>query len=177
MSKRLLTSAASFVAQNGVLTPIAAWALLAAGGACGGKATAPNAAQGNTTATTVSCATDSRVTPYAPGMQVKGAQGIYTFTLASSTPVPPANGTNTLVLSVADVSGAAQSNLAVTLTPFMPDHGHGTSVTPQVAASGSTYTITEVYLFMPGVWRLTFTAASADGKQTDTGVFTFCVAG
>lgn len=148
--------------------------------ACGGNkstSTASATADASQTTSTVSCATDSRVTPYKAGMQVAGASGVYTFTIVSMQPAPPATGTGTLSVQLTDKTGTALSDATLSLALFMPDHGHGSSITPQVAASAGVYTISDVYLFMPGVWRMSFSATSADKSQSDTGVVLFCVPG
>ena len=50
--------------------------------------------------------------------------------------------------------------LAITVLPWMPDMGHGASVTPTVtAAGGGRYVVENVELFMPGKWELRTTLA------------------
>lgn len=147
--------------------------------ACGGSKTSSSTAQTGAAATagTVTCSTDSRVTPYTAGMTMAGTSGNYTFAITAMQPAPPATGTGTMSLKITDKSGAPVTDATVSLALFMPDHGHGSSITPQVAVADGGYNITNVYLFMPGVWRMTFTAASADKSVTDTGVVLFCVPG
>lgn len=87
--------------------------------------------------TEVNCATEDRDDDFLAGMQKVGASGL-TFTLVSATPSPPARDDNTWVLDVATPAGPLDG--AVTVTPFMPDHRHGTSVpvvvTPDAATPG-----------------------------------------
>jgi hypothetical protein len=66
----------------------------------------------------------------------------------------------------------------ITAKPFMPDHGHGSSVTPSVTPMGSdgTYQVTDLDLFMPGIWQVTLTITPASGPA-DSVVFSFCVDG
>src|SRR5690349_4423549 len=115
----------------------------------------------------VSCVGDSRVDTYTAKLEKPGTRGVLSFELTSSEPAPPAKGSNTFELYVLDADGVpVEGELGIALD--MPDHGHGTSVTPVVsfAAASGLYTITPVYLFMPGVWRvaLDFTA---DGDVSD----------
>ena len=64
----------------------------------------------------------------------------------------------------------------MSVTPFMPDHGHGTSLQPKVTSQGNgRYAISPVYFFMPGVWRVGVTL-QVNGRS-ETVNFFFCVAG
>jgi hypothetical protein len=144
--------------------------LLAAGllAACGSSSSNPDAGD------VVNCQTDARVSTYTPNMSVKSSSGAMTFTLVQSTPAPPGRGNDTWTIHVTDASGQPLPNLSVSVLPFMPDHGHGTSVNASVTANGGgDYTVTPLYFFMPGVWRIRFTSAGS----TDTTDFWFCIPG
>jgi hypothetical protein len=107
-------------------------------------------------------------------MSVKSSSGPMTFALVQSTPAPPARGNDTWTIHVTDASGQALPNLSVSVLPFMPDHGHGTSVNAGATATGGgDYTVTPLYFFMPGVWRVRFTSAGSP----DTTDFWFCIPG
>lgn len=123
----------------------------------------------------ITCQNDARVDAYSPGLSKTSTSGKWRFVLTASDPAPPARGTNTWTLSITDAAGAPQTGATVNVTPFMPDHGHGTSVVPTVTAQGNDYAIANLYLFMPGVWRVTIDA-TANGA-TDSAVFMFCVPG
>jgi hypothetical protein len=131
----------------------------------------------------VSCLNDPRVDNYAAGLQRKGTAGAIVFRIARSDPAPPAKGTNTFVLQTFDNTGAlTMVNLGVNL--MMPDHGHGTSVVPTITLDSATqsFTVTPLYLFMAGVWRIDFqafsTAADAGaGTLVDSASFFFCIEG
>jgi hypothetical protein len=128
----------------------------------------------------VSCSDDARVDTYTAKLTKPGENGLLGFELTESDPAPPAKGANTWTLTITDADGNAMSGtLAVEL--FMPDHGHGTSVPPVVSfdAASGTYTVKPVYLFMPGVWRITldYYADPAGGKPVDAASFYFCVEG
>ncbi len=129
----------------------------------------------------VSCTDDSRVDHYTANLKKAGQKGVYTFQLSQSDPAPPAKGSNAFVLKITGADGMALGGeMRVSLK--MPDHGHGTSVKPEVTfdSSTSSYSVTPLYLFMAGVWRIQFDAYAADpdaGPPTDTAVFFFCVEG
>jgi len=77
-------------------------------------------------------------------------------------PHPPAVGSEAVQLSFTDASGASVSGLAVSVVPWMPAHGHGTSVDPIVTEMApGTFVATSVYLFMPGSWELRMTTSGA----------------
>jgi hypothetical protein len=128
----------------------------------------------------VSCDDDSRVDTYTAHLAKAGAAGLK-FEIQSSDPAPPAKGGDTFVVKITDANGQAMTgDLSADL--YMPDHGHGTTVEPVITfdPATSTYTLTPLYLFMPGVWRVRLTAyaGSADaGTAIDTGTFYFCIDG
>src|SRR5450432_1105345 len=127
----------------------------------------------------VSCVDDTRVDHYMANLKKPGLKGVYTFQLSQSDPAPPAKGSNAFVLKITGADGMATGGeLLVSLK--MPDHGHGTSVKPVVTFDTTTnsYTVTPLYLFMAGVWRIQFDAYAGDpdaGPPTDSAVFFFCV--
>lgn len=123
----------------------------------------------------ISCEQDPLVEPYAPKMTQPGTEGVLRFVLVSAQPAPPALGLNDWVLEVLDASGAAQEATFVEVKPWMPYHGHGASVVPQVSrnADGS-YSLSNLDFFMVGVWQVTLDVQTADGRADST-VFSFCV--
>jgi hypothetical protein len=115
-------------------------------------------------------------------MEQAGDHGTINVRLVSATPAPPIKGNNAWTLEVTDASGAPLDGLTLTVKPYMPDHRHGSSITPQVAAAGhGTYDVTLLNLGMPGIWTVTFDVAAAgstgDAGATDSATFTFCIAG
>ena len=123
----------------------------------------------------VGCEMDPTAETYTAGMKQLGMNGKLSFQLMSSDPGPPLRGTNVWELKVLDGTGAPVTGATLTVVPFMPEHGHGSSVVPTVSADSDAYKITNLYLFMPGLWRVTITATA--GQVTDSGAFVFCVAG
>jgi hypothetical protein len=133
-------------------------------------------------APTVSCEADPRLDSYAGELDKSGQLGVLSFRFFDLAPSPPAKGNNTFHVQVSDAAGdLMQGDLRVDLR--MPDHGHGTSVEPAISLDPAlgTYTVTPLYLFMPGVWRLEFEAfagASMPGESMiDSVVLHFCVEG
>jgi hypothetical protein len=123
---------------------------------------------------TSACATDPRVTAYSAGMQANGAMGLHVV-LASSDPAPPSKGDNQWVVELLDASNAPVDGATISVTPYMPDHGHGSSIIPTVTPmGGGKYEVDHVNLFMPGVWQVTFVVTTA--ATSDQAAFTLCIA-
>jgi hypothetical protein len=123
------------------------------------------------------CEAEDRDEEFVAGMAKTGANGL-TFTLVSSTPAPPARHDNVWVIEIDD-AGAPLAGALVEVTPFMPDHRHGTP-TPAVVTEDDTagrYLADPVNLFMSGLWEVTVEATPEGGTvaDRDEAVFTFCV--
>jgi hypothetical protein len=89
-------------------------------------------------------------------------------------PQPPASGKVTVRYVITDVSSSRPvEGLSISVVPWMPAMGHGTSVTPTVSPLGAgVYDVSNVYLFMPGEWQLRTTLA---GGANDSAVPSFTV--
>jgi len=125
----------------------------------------------------IGCQNDPRDDTYAPNLTKTGKSGLFKFVLVSAKPAPPALNDNSWVLKVLDAKGNPLPGPSiVSVTPFMPDHGHGTSAVPMATpdADGS-FTLSPLYLYMAGLWQITIVAKS--GSQEDSAVFSFCIAG
>jgi YtkA-like len=124
----------------------------------------------------IPCTDDPRADQYTAGMQKVGLKNQITMTLVSSEPAPPFKGTNTWTMLVADNGKAPQSGATLAVLPFMPDHGHGTAIKPVISSlpNAGNYQVTPLYLFMAGLWEVTFNVTTATGAQ-DTVVFSFCI--
>ncbi|HET6585249.1 MAG TPA: FixH family protein [Nannocystaceae bacterium] len=125
-------------------------------------------------ATARDCTTEMRADHYALGLRKVGSA--FTVQFVDALPAPPARGDNTWRVMVTDDGGAGLSDLALGATPFMPDHGHGTTVATTVTpgAVPGEYVLDPVNLFMPGLWEVTLEMTTPDAT-TDEVVFRFCV--
>lgn len=76
----------------------------------------------------------------------------------------PARGLNRFELSIASTENEAPvDGLALSIVPFMPAMGHGSSTVPEITALGDgKYEADEVVLSMPGVWELRTTISGAE---------------
>ena len=129
-----------------------------------------------TSGTTSACATDTRKDIYTAGL-AKQTSGALSVKLMEATPAPPAKQSNALTFVVADAAGKGVDGATLSVTPFMPDHGHGSSVKPTVTPmGGGTYDVANVYLPMPGLWRLTVTVQMPNVAAQDV-AFSFCIDG
>jgi hypothetical protein len=128
----------------------------------------------------VSCEQDPRVDTFAANLTKKSPSGALTATLLSATPAPPALMSNSWTVKLTDATGTAITGATLSIVPFMPDHGHGTSIVAQVTsgADGS-YTLDPLYLFMPGVWRITIGVMPDAGAPApdDEVQYFFCIEG
>jgi hypothetical protein len=111
---------------------------------------------------------------YSPNMGKTGAAKALTFVLVGSDPAPPGTNYNTWKLRLFDASGKPVTDATFpTIKTWMPLHGHSSSVLPTSMSNGDgTYTVS-LYLFMPGLWQITFNAVA--GSVSDSAMFTFCI--
>jgi hypothetical protein len=137
-------------------------------------AAALTACGGSTPEETVNCQADSRVMTYAPNLSVSAPSGMK-YILVQSSPAPPARGLDTWNLKVTDAAGTPQPGISLQIRTLMPEHGHGSSTTPTITnQGGGNYQVSQLNLFMPGVWKITF---SNSPGFTDSADFWFCVPG
>jgi YtkA-like len=123
----------------------------------------------------VGCESSLMAETYTADMVHEGAQGKYTFTLLSANPVPPGQFGNTWTLKIVDASGKPPPVADVTVDPRMPLMNHGTDQPAQItAAKDGTFEVSNIYLFMPGLWSVTLGVVS-DGATVDTAAFGFCI--
>jgi hypothetical protein len=89
----------------------------------------------------------------AEAMSTSGLLRVNAQTLDGEAPARGANPFDIEIIRVDD--GAAVGGLSLTLTPWMPAMGHGTSVRSTVTEVGlGRYRADNVYFFMPGLWEL-----------------------
>lgn len=122
------------------------------------------------------CASDPRLDRFSLGLTKAGFGGRLQLRLLAADPGPPIKGVNAWTVEVDDAQGAAQAAAVIKVTPFMPDHGHGTSVTPVVTAQSAPghYGVAPLYLYMAGLWQVTLDVTTSAGVN-DVVVLSFCV--
>jgi hypothetical protein len=123
-----------------------------------------------------------------------GASSHVTFVLesdqimgAASSPAEPF--TNVFTLKLMDSSGQPVKDATVTLptgdqalgwtfpkNPWMPLHGHGSSITPTITNNGDgTYSVS-TYFFMAGLWQMYLVAQTTGADAvTDSAMYSFCL--
>src|SRR5687767_7097151 len=122
------------------------------------------------------CAEETRDDEFVVGITKAGMSGKLSFKLLEATPAPPARGDNTWILELTSQGAAAPvTGAAMIVTPFMPDHQHGTPVTALIEPmpTAGQYKLAPVNLRMPGLWQTTIEASA--GNDTDKAVFAFCI--
>lgn len=120
------------------------------------------------------CSVDTRDDTYSLGLRHSGVWA--TVELVDAMPAPPSRGDNTWVVRVLDEAEAPQADVELTVDPFMPDHGHGSTIRCHVEPGDEpgTFVLAPVNMFMPGLWEITLDIA-LDGQPDDSVVFSFCV--
>lgn len=127
--------------------------------------------------TSYNCAEETRDEEFVLGLTKAGAEGRLEFKLLSSDPAPPVRGNNTWLLQLSTMTAPITpvSGADLSVTPFMPDHQHGSGeqviVTPMTDAGQ--YELEPVNLWMPGLWEITMRVT---GPTEDRVVFRFCLA-
>jgi len=119
------------------------------------------------------CASETRDDDFAVGLSKSGT--MITATFVSAEPNPPALGDNGWVMTFTAIDGTTLDSPQITVTPTMPDHGHGTPIEAVVTATenANEYSVTPVNLFMAGLWEVAFDVSV--GEDQDTVTFAFCV--
>jgi len=123
------------------------------------------------------CTTEPRAVAAVPGLLRTSSTGIMQATLESLTPTALVKGSNTWKVGLSDTAGTALAGATIKAVPFMPDHGHGTSVKVGVSDMGAgDYGLTPLYLYMAGYWEITLTVMPPGGSS-DSIVFPVCIPG
>ncbi len=98
-------------------------------------------------------------------LSVTSDHSVAHLALFASPSQPPARGLSDIEYAITDGAGAPLAGLAVAVTPWMPDMGHG-STAPQVEETApGHYLLRDVSMFMPGRWQLRTTLG---GTASDT---------
>ena len=127
---------------------------------------------------TYNCANETRADTFVVGLDKHGAATALDFKLVQADPAPPARNDNTWQLQISAMSGgtvgSTVAGASLTVTPFMPDHQHGTPIQVGITdKGGGMYELSPVNMWMPGLWETTIQASSASGS--DQAVFRFCI--
>jgi YtkA-like len=122
----------------------------------------------------IPCTNDPRADHFVPGLAKTGPMGRLKVVLLASDPSPPTKGNNAWTIRVEDM-GTPQTGATMKITPFMPDHGHGTPTKANVSPmmEPGQYQVTPLYLYMAGLWQITLEVTTPAAK--DSVVFSFCI--
>ena len=107
-----------------------------------------------------------------PGSLVeKGVGGVFSVEMM----IPKTGlhmGVNAVEIILHDAAGADVPEAELSVTPWMPDMGHGVPEEPEVTErGGGVYTVENIVFSMTGYWQLTVKAEKGD--LSDTAVFSF----
>lgn len=125
------------------------------------------------------CADEIRDDDYVAGLQMTGASNVIVTTLDDAAPAPPDVGDNVWTVTANAVAGGAPlAGCSLEVTPFMPDHNHGSGTVVVVTTSGTAgeYHLEPIDLIMPGYWEITLDFA-CPGSLTDAVMYKFCAEG
>lgn len=88
----------------------------------------------------------------------------------------PVLGDNTVTVEVTDTAGAPVTGAEISVTAFMPAHGHGSPHPPTISELGEgRYEASPVTLHMPGTWTLTVEAT--EGERSARQILTWEIDG
>jgi hypothetical protein len=115
------------------------------------------------------CAGETRAPEFRVGLAARG--DVVAVSVVSASPLPPTAGTNTWTLHAASLAGEAIDGARVVVTPFMPDHGHGSPLSPTVrGVGGGDYRVSNLSFSMPGYWearvKVTLDGATPDAAPS-----------
>jgi hypothetical protein len=131
---------------------------------------------GGTPGPAAGCAADTRKDVYTAGMTKPAGQ--LQVKIVEANPGPMIKGMNAMNIEIVDANGQPVDGATVTVTPFMPDHGHGSARPVVVKPEGNgRYAVTEIWLSMAGLWTLTISVQPAGGGPIQEAVFQFCLDG
>ncbi len=128
--------------------------------------------------TEVRCEREDRKDTYAPGMLANGAASQIKVRLVESEPGPPTKGDNSWLVDILDFeSETPLEDVGISVTPIMPDHGHGTPVQPEIERTGTPgqFQVDRVNLWMPGLWEIAVEAETT--ASSDAATLRFCIEG
>jgi YtkA-like len=121
----------------------------------------------------IACADETRAVPYEAGLELASEELGLRLTLLESRPSPRV-GNLRWTLQVLDAEGETVNGATVKVSPFMPDHHHGSPLVPTVDESGDgVYVASPINLTMPGFWRTTVRVTT--DAWTDIVIVPLCI--
>ncbi len=164
----------SFLPSFVIVTALAGLAATSAGCSSDSGGSGDNEGTGTATQATT-CEKDTRKDVYIAGLEKRNATLV--VKVVDATPAPPQKLMNAMTFEVLDAGGQPVDGATVIVTPFMPDHGHGSAVVPVVEPLGAgKYAVSKLYYAMPGLWRLTVSVQLPGATSQDV-AFQFCIEG
>jgi hypothetical protein len=101
--------------------------------------------------------------PAEPFATLASETGALTIEVRTAPEQPPTRGLASVEYRITEANMKPAEGLTLSVVPWMPNMGHGASITPSVAAEGDgRYVVSDVELFMPGKWELRTTISGAD---------------
>jgi hypothetical protein len=140
--------------------------------ACHGGSSPPDADEA------LACMNAGRGDTYVVGLERAGKAGLLDMKLMTATPAPPGFNDNAWLVQVnamaAGVVGDPVNGATITVTPFMPDHQHGTAIKAKIQPmSGGQYLLSPINLWMPGYWEVTIDVQTS--TVHDSVLYKFCI--
>ncbi len=113
---------------------------------------------------------------FAEAAVASGSGADVTASLHTVDGASPGRGVDCVALDLT-MGGAPRDGLTISVHPWMPAMGHGSSVVPTVTAlGGGRYAVSELAMVMPGLWQLQLTVdGSGAGGVHDTLTLSFDV--
>jgi len=119
------------------------------------------------------CDSEERTDDFAIDLTKMGQR--HSVAIAEAMPAQPIRGDNTWTVLITDESGTPVEGITLDARPWMPDHGHGSSVEETVTDMGEgMYMLDPLNLFMAGYWEVALEITDADGV-TDEVMIAICV--
>ena len=119
------------------------------------------------------------VDTWAPGLEKPGEEGLFGVRLLDAEPAPPDRGDNEWTVLALGAGGDPLAEASLRVSPWMPDHGHGTTPADfegRPSGEAGTFEVGPFNLFMPGLWEVTVEVTGPGGGE-DRAVFRFDVEG
>ena len=126
----------------------------------------------------VDCTRETRDDDFVVGFEKMGEMTRVDFKIMATTPGIQVGGDNEWIVQLNTVTngvvGAPLVGAQLTVTPFMPDHGHVAPkpVKIQAHTEAGQYKLSEINTWMPGLWETTI---QVGGMGADKVVFKTCI--